>query len=552
MSGSEPESEGVSGSGDKSMEESGDAESEEEQEILEPKILPARGTRGNRMNTLIAEEDSADEDFWQQEFFAEEGKDVEYEKSSEGEDEADTDFSESELESDEEDSQEQKESVRTSRHKPLKPPGSKKVSVTKSKQPLSEEAKVLQADLKAERLAQQALPGEAPTLRHSTRIRVEEAQQVRQRAEKVKPKRVRPQVELRPLTQDELLAEAARTELDNLRDLEQMVALEEATRKKAMYKRSKYSGPMIRFHSKRIEEVALTMVEVVNMLPPPHMLPMKAPKPPAHLRCAITGKAARYRDPVSGYGYADLEAYKELKQRLQNEKRGIMTGKRTKRQAIRAPSVPRSAQQAVSDSDAIDHTGSGAVQDSGADTLPEPAYAPPEAAAGVPTANTSAAQASAPASLTNIAATLEIRALAPTVTDVAGHSKLSLPGTAGTPVCDKPDEPAVHAAIKDSNPVSTAAIRHVTSTSVAAAAQASPHGSNAAADNEGATARAAADSTAVSVPTAHGANPAPNNASPPVVNASKQATSIAFPGVAGSTEQQNAMALPSDVTYMEQ
>lgn len=64
-------------------------------------------------------------------------------------------------------------------------------------------------------------------------------------------------MELRPLTQDELLAEAARTELDNLRDLEQMVALEEATRKKAMYKRSKYSGPMIRFHSKRIEEVSL-------------------------------------------------------------------------------------------------------------------------------------------------------------------------------------------------------------------------------------------------------------------------------------------------------
>lgn len=59
------------------------------------------------------------------------------------------------------------------------------------------------------------------------------------------------------MTQDELLAEAARTELDNLRDLEQMVALEEATRKKAMYKRSKYSGPMIRFHSKKVEDVGL-------------------------------------------------------------------------------------------------------------------------------------------------------------------------------------------------------------------------------------------------------------------------------------------------------
>lgn len=73
----------------------------------------------------------------------------------------------------------------------------------------------------------------------------------------VKPRRIRPTVEQRPFTQDELLAEAARTELDNLRDLEQMVALEEATRKKAMYKRSKYSGPMIRFHSKKVEDVGL-------------------------------------------------------------------------------------------------------------------------------------------------------------------------------------------------------------------------------------------------------------------------------------------------------
>ena len=59
------------------------------------------------------------------------------------------------------------------------------------------------------------------------------------------------------MTQEEILAEAARTELDNLRDLEQMVAMEEATKQKAMYKRNKYSGPMIRYHSKRVEGVAL-------------------------------------------------------------------------------------------------------------------------------------------------------------------------------------------------------------------------------------------------------------------------------------------------------
>ena len=96
--GSDAASGEVSGNSDDSGQASGgsDEESEEEEEeVLEPKVLPDRGTRGNRMNTLIAEEDSADEEFWQQDFFAEEGKDVEYEKSSEGEDEADTDFSES-------------------------------------------------------------------------------------------------------------------------------------------------------------------------------------------------------------------------------------------------------------------------------------------------------------------------------------------------------------------------------------------------------------------------------------------------------------------------
>lgn len=86
--------------------------------------------------------------------------------------------------------------------------------------------------------------------------------------------------------------------------------------------------------------VLQTMVEVVNMLPPPYMLPQKAAKPPAQLRCAVTGRPAKYRDPISGYGYVDLEAYKELKQRLQSERRGL-TGKRTKRQSTKLPSMHR-------------------------------------------------------------------------------------------------------------------------------------------------------------------------------------------------------------------
>ena len=81
------------------------------------------------------------------------------------------------------------------------------------------------------------------------------------------------------------------------------------------------------------------------MLPPPHMLPQKAPKLVAPLRCAITGKPAKYRDPASGYGYADLEAYKELKLRMQSERRGL-TGKRTKRPSSKGLGMsPRMHQQ---------------------------------------------------------------------------------------------------------------------------------------------------------------------------------------------------------------
>lgn len=71
------------------------------------------------------------------------------------------------------------------RLKPLKPPGSKPAAAPKQRPPVSAEAKAAQAALKAERAAQQVTPGAAPTLRHSTRVRVEEAQQERQRAEKV-------------------------------------------------------------------------------------------------------------------------------------------------------------------------------------------------------------------------------------------------------------------------------------------------------------------------------------------------------------------------------
>lgn len=55
------------------------------------KLLPARATRGKRMRSML-EEDSADEDFWNQEFFAEEAVDADYHTEEEEEDLVDSDF----------------------------------------------------------------------------------------------------------------------------------------------------------------------------------------------------------------------------------------------------------------------------------------------------------------------------------------------------------------------------------------------------------------------------------------------------------------------------
>ena len=66
--------------------------------VLPPprEALPARTTRGQRMGTVAAmEDDNADEEFWNQEFFAEEERDIEYETESEPEDNFDADFMES-------------------------------------------------------------------------------------------------------------------------------------------------------------------------------------------------------------------------------------------------------------------------------------------------------------------------------------------------------------------------------------------------------------------------------------------------------------------------
>jgi hypothetical protein len=59
------------------------------------------------------------------------------------------------------------------------------------------------------------------------------------------------------LTQAELLAEAAYTELDNLASLKLMLAQEEEVRKRAVVVKKHYAGPTIKYRSQREGEEAL-------------------------------------------------------------------------------------------------------------------------------------------------------------------------------------------------------------------------------------------------------------------------------------------------------
>lgn len=68
-----------------------------------------------------------------------------------------------------------------------------------------------------------------------------------------KRKKTEPVHKYKPLTQAEMLKEAAQTEIKNTESLQQLVAMEEETKMKALEKRAKYMGPLIRITSKKVD-----------------------------------------------------------------------------------------------------------------------------------------------------------------------------------------------------------------------------------------------------------------------------------------------------------
>ena len=162
--------------------------------------------------------------------------------------------------------------------------------------------------------------------RHST-VASDERRKVQAKADALRKKPARkPVEEIRKLTQVEVLMEAARTELINKASLERLMKLEDELKKEATKKRQ-LTGPRIKYHSRtymkdthdatkrqrKDPRIAVNMMTFTDVMTVP-LGYQRHPSPKPAL-CVISGKLAKYRDPLTKHPYASLVAFKEIRRR---------------------------------------------------------------------------------------------------------------------------------------------------------------------------------------------------------------------------------------------
>lgn len=317
-----------------------------------------RKTAGNLMSKLLDAEE--EDEFYKTTYggFNEESGDDEYKSDqSASEDEVDSDFDideGAEPDSDQEESEpKRKRRVITKAYKePLKaakpnpkarkawaqPSGSEKVKEEK-RDPFE-----LQGDVGENRKSVRQSTTEHTRL---TYLRLQERQ--------VQPRRRKGPHHDRPLTQEELLAEAKITAEINLRSLENYERLE-ADKKKQVHKKRRCDGPTVRFHSVLTPLVSEThlkeeTVDVEGLDQDPQQQPTppstasqdppqpltgqcartfitfsdeetfesffprpRALRPPVREICPVTHKPALYRDPITDIPYSNIRAFKIIRE----------------------------------------------------------------------------------------------------------------------------------------------------------------------------------------------------------------------------------------------
>lgn len=296
--------------------------------------LPKRSTRGLRMNKLLEDEDSADEEFWNQDAFAEEEDDAKYESESEEADVFDDDFDDDESSSDSEEV-----AVAKERRKPALKAPERKAAPAQPRAPRAPRPAVKPDPMDPSRgFAEAALDGDFGGKRTSKRSGVrailKRSEEAREAARaKPAPRRPANAEPPRQLTQAEILAEAAATEIANLADLERLLSAEAATLKKAerVVKKDGFA-PAVRARSYKDKNsgVCVVRVELRNGAPMPAPLNEPRPRTPETPRCVVSGAAAKYRDPATGLPFRDAAAFRELRRRRDAGETGYDRGNDTK------------------------------------------------------------------------------------------------------------------------------------------------------------------------------------------------------------------------------
>ncbi|KAJ6776383.1 YL-1 PROTEIN TRANSCRIPTION FACTOR-LIKE 1 [Salix koriyanagi] len=307
----------------------------------------SRPTRGKRMTKLIDDELEEDELFWNQDALKDEEEDDNYQEEAEVADEFDSDFDVDEPEPDEEAEKEVEE--RPHNKKRLIFPGK---TLPKKKTKKKDLSKLDKLSMNEKSIQEPASPDhqDAPDdvegeriVRKSTRtsvvVRQAERDAIRAALQAtMKPIKRKKEGEEKRMTQEEMLLEAAQTEIVNIRNLERVLAREEEVKKRAIVHKAVYSGPQIRYFSKN----GCSYLEFKGLSFQSQLSTTSVPYPEKSI-CAVTGLPAKYNQcrkalriesisvykewgiviQKTGQPYATKEAFKIIRERFMDENNNI-------------------------------------------------------------------------------------------------------------------------------------------------------------------------------------------------------------------------------------
>nr|CAB3267650.1 TCFL1 protein [Phallusia mammillata] len=311
-----------------------------------------RHNAGNRMNKVM-EGEADEDDFYKTTYggFMEEEEDNDFDSGQEDSaDEVDSDFDRSEVEdepiSDEENGDKPKRRKKGVVTKAYKEPSTVvKKPVKKSEQSVPKHSKPETEDQakspeKNRKIDDQDGPMRKSSRRSTATNSLLTSIRRKEQEEKHKKKREsgrKPPVGIRRLTQEELLAEAEKTEKKNLKSLENYQRLE-ANRKKTMAKKRTFDGPTVKYISTTMTVAPNTNNVDVEKVDSPLTNPdaknktsqnfvvfshdaifhdtfkWKRSRPRPKPFCVVTNKPARFIDPLTKIPYYDLAAFKKIRE----------------------------------------------------------------------------------------------------------------------------------------------------------------------------------------------------------------------------------------------